>query len=50
MSDSERNLEFSIAKMLAGEKSADEGRVRPLADVLAEIRAACDEKREPPVP
>jgi hypothetical protein len=32
-------LEFSLERMLAGEKSADEGRVRPLADVLNELRA-----------
>ncbi len=32
-------LEFSLERMLAGEESADEGRVRPLADVLNELHA-----------
>lgn len=31
-------LGFSVARMLAGERSADAGRVRPLADVVAELR------------
>lgn len=34
-----QDLEFSLERMLAGEKSADEGQVRPLADVLDELRA-----------
>lgn len=34
-----KELEFNLERMLAGEKSADEGRVRPLADVLNELRA-----------
>lgn len=33
------DLEFNIERMLAGEESAEEGRVRPLADVLNELRA-----------
>lgn len=32
-------LEFNLERMLAGEQSADERRVRPLADVLRELRA-----------
>jgi len=34
-----QDREFNLERMLAGEKSADEGRVRPLADVLDELRA-----------
>lgn len=32
-------FEFKVERMLEGEKSAEEGRVRPLADVLNELRA-----------
>jgi hypothetical protein len=34
-----RDLEFSLERMLAGEKSAAAGNVRPLADVFDELRA-----------
>jgi hypothetical protein len=34
-----RSLEFDVERLLEGEKSAEEGRVRPLADVLNELRA-----------
>jgi hypothetical protein len=33
------DLEFNLEEMLAGERAAAEGRVRPLADVLNELRA-----------
>jgi len=37
--DSERGLEFNAERMREGEKSAEEGRVRRLVDVLNELRA-----------
>jgi len=39
MSREPEELGFSLERMLAGEKSAEKGDVRPLADVLNELRA-----------
>lgn len=37
--DENDELGFDLERMLAGEKSAEEGRVRPLAEALGELRA-----------
>ncbi len=37
--DAKDEFGFDLERMLAGEASAEAGRVRPLADVLNELRA-----------